>query len=274
MTPYISEINIYPLKSGAPLRLESSQLTPAGLAHDRRLMLIDETGVCITAREQPGLLHVHTHYDGKAAQFSFRENTFTVHLTATNNPKFTVNIHGSSCTATHVSSDVDRWFGKTLGIRCRLVAMMDEDIRNVKAESNAKDGDVVSFADEHALLLISESSLTDLNQYLDQPVGMRNFRPNLVVKGAGPFAEDNWRRIRIGETDFRVAQPCKRCKLTTIDPDTAEYRQDNEPLKTLLKYRRNKTGSGVNFGVHLAPAGKTGPIRLNDQITILGVGDK
>jgi uncharacterized protein YcbX len=31
---------------------------------------------------------------------------------------------------------------------------------------------------------------------------MSRFRPNTVVKGCQPFAEDTWKRIRIGEVEL------------------------------------------------------------------------
>ena len=56
------------------------------------------------------------------------------------------------------------------------------------------------FADAFPFLLISEESLADLNSRLDSPVTMRNFRPNIVVKGCNaPYEEDTWKKIVIGE---------------------------------------------------------------------------
>ncbi len=268
MTPFISQINIYPLKSAAPISLDSALLTSAGLEHDRRLMLIDEAGVCITAREFPELLHVHTQINSQQFQFSYKNYSVSLNFDTCKNEKIKVNIHGSISMATLVSPDLDVWFSGALGIQCRLVTMQDADVREVEAECNGHDGDVVSFADEHALLLISEASLEALNQRLDKPVSMKNFRPNLVVAGTRAFAEDDWQRIRIGGNAFRIAQTCQRCKLTTIDPETAEVREDNEPLKTMLTFRRNASGRGVIFGVHMAPVGKSGLLCLNDEVLI------
>jgi len=81
---------------------------------------------------------------------------------------------------------------------------------------------------------------------------MIRFRPNLVVAGCEPFAEDGWSLIRIGEMTLRVVKPCSRCKITTVDPYTAEI--GVEPLKTLTSYRRQ--GNQVFFGqnlIHDAP---------------------
>jgi uncharacterized protein YcbX len=59
---------------------------------------------------------------------------------------------------------------------------------------------------------------------------MLRFRPNLVIEGSEAYAEDSWKRIRIGDVEFRVVKPCARCILTTIDPQTGERSADREPL--------------------------------------------
>ena len=269
MVQTISQINIYPLKSAAPITLESALLTNAGLENDRRLMLIDAAGICVTAREFPNLLLIHTQINPERYQFNYHSDGIDINSKISNNEKTKVNIHGAICKATLVSHEADQWFSNALNIDCRLVAMNNDDVRNVEVDSNGHEGDVVSFADEHALLLTCQSSLDDLNARLDTPVGMKNFRPNLVVTGTQAFAEDSWERIRIGDNEFRVAQTCQRCKLTTIDPETAQVREDKEPLKTMIKFRRNKTGSGVDFGIHIAPVGKMSDIKLNDEVSII-----
>jgi len=49
----------------------------------------------------------------------------------------------------------------------------------------------VSFADDFPYLLISEASLEALNDRMKQPIEMNRFRPNFVVSGTEPFAEDS-----------------------------------------------------------------------------------
>jgi uncharacterized protein YcbX len=120
-------------------------------------------------------------------------------------------------------------------------------------------GDHVSLADGFPFLMISEASLADLNARLEEPVPMDRFRPNLVVTGCEPFAEDGWRRVRVGGVRFRVVKPCARCKITTVDQQTAAT--SKEPLRTLASFR--KRGSKVHFGQNL----------VGDSTGILSVGD-
>jgi len=92
---------------------------------------------------------------------------------------------------------------------------------------------------------------------------MKRFRPNFVVSGTEPFAEDFWKYIKIGETDFEVAKPCERCVLTTINPETGV--KGTEPLKTLATYR--KVNKNVIFGQNLISL-QTGNVRQGDVILL------
>jgi uncharacterized protein YcbX len=93
---------------------------------------------------------------------------------------------------------------------------------------------------------------------------MTRFRPSVVVAGAPPWAEDRWRRIRIGAVPFRVAKPCGRCVVTTIDQITGT--RGKQPLKMLGKRRR--IGEDLVFGQNLIPD-SGGVIRVGDRVEIL-----
>ena len=49
----LAGIAVYPLKSGAGIDLDAGDVEPCGLRGDRRWMVIDSAGVCVTARERP-----------------------------------------------------------------------------------------------------------------------------------------------------------------------------------------------------------------------------
>ncbi|HQN40865.1 MAG TPA: MOSC domain-containing protein, partial [Pseudomonadales bacterium] len=124
--------------------------------------------------------------------------------------------------------------------------------------------DQVSFADGFPLLLIGAASLDELNSRLDQPVSMRRFRPNLVVSGGAAFAEDGWRRLRIGTITFRVAKPCARCAIPGIDPDSGQTTA--EPLRTLARFRRRD--GVIYFGQNLLHDGP-GTLTVGDPVELL-----
>lgn len=150
-----------------------------------------------------------------------------------------------------VSADADQWLTEFLGQACRLVRFPAATVRTVDPVF-ARPNDQVGFADGFPFLLISQASLDDLNSRLKRPVHMIRFRPNLVVAGTTAYEEDRWRLIRIGSMTFRVAKPCSRCIVPTIDPATGE--RGREPLQTLMGYRRwdNKVYFGQNL-IHDGP---------------------
>lgn len=129
----------------------------------------------------------------------------------------------------------------------------------------------MSLADGYPLLVTTVASLDALNALIaggdhreEGPLPMDRFRPNAVVDGVGPWEEDGWRRIAIGEVAFRVAKPCGRCVVTTTDQSTGE--RGREPLRTLARHRR--AGTKLIFGQNLVPEG-TGTIRVGDPVRVL-----
>jgi uncharacterized protein YcbX len=158
-----------------------------------------------------------------------------------------------------------QWLGQLLGRSCRLVQVSEPRARQVD-KVYAELGDKVAFADGFPLLLIGQSSLDDLSMRVGRPLPMLRFRPNLVVSGSEPYAEDSWKRIRIGELEFRVVKGCSRCIMTTLDPQTGERSADREPLATLKTYRERE--GEVYFGQNLIACGE-GQLRLDMPVQVL-----
>jgi uncharacterized protein YcbX len=124
----------------------------------------------------------------------------------------------------------------------------------------------VAFADGYPLLLIGEASRLALSETVGRELEMLRFRPNLVIEGSAPYAEDNWKRIRIGDIELRVVKPCARCIMTTVDPKTGERSADREPFATLQKHR--STADGAMFGQNLVNDGN-GRLEVGMPVEIL-----
>jgi uncharacterized protein YcbX len=175
----------------------------------------------------------------------------------------TVEIWGNPVEAIDAGEAAARWLTQLLGADVRLAFCPETTARRTDPDYDPI-GSPVSFADGYPLLLISEASLADLNTRLETPLPMNRFRPNVVVRGTEPFAEDAWRRVTIGSLAFDVVKSCARCVVTTTDQDTGE--RSAEPLRTLAKFRRR--GDGVQFGMNVVHRG-TGTIRVGDPVTCL-----
>jgi len=61
-------------------------------------------------------------------------------------------------------------------------------------------------------------------------------RPNILVEGCHPYAEDLWKTIKINKLTFGGVKLCGRCKVPTINQDTG-IPSPTEPTETLQKYR-------------------------------------
>ena len=178
-----------------------------------------------------------------------------------------VQVWDDVCTGWLVDSAADRWFSGFLGAEVRLAWMPPVTVRPADPQFVSR-LTRVSFADGFPFLLIGSGSLEDLNGRLATPLPMNRFRPNLVVSGAPPFAEDGWRRIRIGSIEFELVKPCARCMVTTLDQETGMKGQ--EPLRTLATYRR--VNGEVMFGQNAVHLGQ-GKLRAGENVEVLASGD-
>lgn len=264
MSVTLSEINIYPIKSCKGFSAESWDLEPRGFRHDRRWMLVDDEGKFLTQREFPRmtLISVEVKSDHLSVVAPKMEPLHVpFHLNS--DKHIPVVVWNDGVEAISVGDEPAEWFSEFLGISCKLVTMTERSIRPVNAMYSVNN-DVVSFADAFPLLLISDGSLADLNSRLEVPIPMKRFRPNLVVNGCEPFAEDNWKKIMIGDVLLHVVKPCARCVITTVNPETGEKGQ--EPLRTLASYRA--IGNNVMFGQNLIH-GNSGTLQVGDTLNIL-----
>ena len=264
----LSEMYIYRVKSLAGFSVSHSEVSPLGLKNDRMMMLVDENGVFVSQRKYPQLASIRLEEapQGKLI-FSSDENNSIVLNTDTefSNNRIDVEVWKDICSGYVAADSVNQWFSAFLDKPVRLVNYDTQKLRATDPDYSIQ-GDAVSFADGFPLLVISQASLDELNTRLDGPVSMRNFRPNLVVDGCPPFAEDDWQQIKVGDVVFDAVKRCSRCVLTTVNPDTGQKRSDGEPLKTLSQYRRGP--GGVFFGMNLIPR-NVGTISLQDKVEII-----
>ena len=255
----LSGLYVYPIKSCAGISLKRSELVATGLRHDRRWMLVDETGEFMSQRAHPRMALISVHLSDEHLRVDAPGMPdLEIPLQQENQKRIDVSVWGDTSRAALVGEETDRWFGEFLQFTCRLVYKPDDDLRLVDS-MYAKSGDQVGFADACPFLLISEASLDDLNGRLEDPLPMNRFRPNFVVKGCDPYAEDGWGRLRIGHVTFRVAEGCPRCAVTTVDQKTGA--RGKEPLRTLATYR--KSDGEVFFGRNL----------IHDALGTVRVGD-
>ncbi|MBO3747931.1 MOSC domain-containing protein [Streptosporangiaceae bacterium NEAU-GS5] len=261
----LADIRIYPLKSGLGVRVERAVVERWGLVGDRRWAVVDERGDNLWSGEHSRLLRVTAALSGDILILcadGLPELTVSPPLDGQRVPVGYTGLNE----AVLASDEAHAWLTKLLGTTARLVWLDDPARRSTDPAHGGLPGEIVSFAWDAPLLLASASSMRQLNDWIAQdavergedlpePLDIARFRPNVIVEGAEPFAEDGWREVKIGEMRFRVTEICDRCAVTLYDPATGAKGQ--EPLRTLARYR--KWDGKTWFGIRLTPLGPHAP---------------
>ncbi|WP_026405094.1 MOSC domain-containing protein [Actinomadura rifamycini] len=258
MPATLTELNVYPVKSGGGTALRTAELLPTGLRYDREFMLVNAEGRSLTQRDSGAMALMRPSFDGEVLTVTAPGAAPLVHkaLTGDGEPR-DVLVHWKECRGVDQGDEAAAWFADLLGRECRLV-------RFAGRRETSRGGGVVQYADGYPLLLISKESLDDLNGRLAEPLPMNRFRPSLVVEGLGAFGEDGARLLRIGGTLIEAIKPCTRCVITTTDQETGE--RGREPLRTLAAYRSGE--GGLLFGQNCVPR-TVGTLAVGDPVEIV-----
>jgi uncharacterized protein YcbX len=266
----VQEIRIYPVKALRGYALPASDVALWGLDHDRRWMVVQPDGRFLTQRELPAMARIDARATADALTLAAGGGGgLRVPVPTPAAERRQVQVWGDQVPALDAGPEAAAWLGARLGLACGLVYLDDPHARPVDP-AYGRPEDRALFSDGFPVLLANTASLAALNAALPNPIDMARFRPNIVVSGAAAWDEDRWRRIRIGGVVFRVAKPCARCVVTTVDQMTGDRPDKSEPLRTLGRMRR--AAGGVMFGQNLIPDG-AGRIAVGDTIEILEVGE-
>lgn len=266
---HVSALFTYPIKSCGGLTHTTIAFDPRGPLWDRRWVVTDSDGMFYTQRELPPMALIQPAFTGQSLTLTAPGMTpVQVPLDAERPASRPVRVWRDTCAAWDEGDALAQWFSDYLKVDARLFRMTDDHFRAV--DSNyAPYAAQVGFSDGYPALIVSESSLDDLNQRLiergAEAVPMRRFRPNIVIADSPAFAEDTWREAQIGAMTFDLVKPCARCVMTTVDPDTGTVPDKAEPLATLNTYRKQERG--VMFAqnaIHRTP----GVLNVGDTVTV------
>ncbi|WP_373766128.1 MOSC domain-containing protein [Glaesserella sp.] len=259
----VTQLNVYPIKSTRAYRVDQAFVQPHGLNFDREFMITEADGTFITARK-----------DAVLYRLSAMPISSGIVINADNGERCVAHYRDfiqcqlSEVWGTHFNSfvasdNVNQWLSGLFGREVQLRWLGVQSQRTVKGFEPHP----MSFGDSNPLLLVSERSLKQVQQWSPVPVSMEQFRGNIVIDGTQPFEEETWRRIQIGEVIFTFSQCCTRCILITRDVQTLLLDPKAEPFRTLKQHHTNENGKPI-FGIHLVPE-NSGVIRVGDSITLL-----
>ncbi|XP_059162886.1 uncharacterized protein LOC131946229 [Physella acuta] len=277
----VSGLYCYPVKSCAGIKGDVAFCSSTGLVvsgvKDRHFLIIRPNGDFITQRQISKMASIKTSVDG---QVLILDADGMASLKVPLSPKLDKSkiiqcrIWVSTLDAQDCGEEASSWISSVLGEEgLKLVVFIPGVSKRQSIAKNTLAKDKVEFPDQSAYLVATEESLADLNSRIekspDGEVTMRNFRPNIVIKGTKkPWDEDNWSFLKIGESiEMRVPAPCTRCVMTTVDPDKYERRSDEQPLKTLKRFRifAQENPSSPLFGVFAAVDSES-TIKVGDPV--------
>jgi uncharacterized protein YcbX len=268
----VIELVYYPVKGCAGTSTPEAVVTPAGIAHDRTFMIIDDDGLFRSQRKDPRMAVILPEISVDGAQL-------TLHAPDIESVRIDVDITSARRAVTMFSDPyqgIDQgsvaadWLSEVLGVPSRLVRVPPEHNRVTNGQTPGTCG----FADATAILLTSPASLDFLNKQMAENGGgllpMDRFRPNVVVDGwAEPHTEDRVRQVRIGDVELGYAKLDMRCVVTTVDQKSG-VKEGPEPLRTLAEYRRS--GGGVAFGSMFAVT-RPGRLAVGDEVDVSSWGE-
>ena len=285
---------IYPIKSLAGIEVNHLEVEKSVLkyknVYDRHWLVIDEQGRVLTVRNEPRLAQIQLSYvyDHLVLKAS---NMIDLHLhpieqVAKGDLVYPIKVWGQDIEGLYAGDKESKWFARFLDKKAVKLLQFHPKlarfrkggmIEGRKAVPSAKNP--IRYQDEGACLVVNEASCADLKDRLKRrsseegtdkdfdDITYRRFRPNVLVAGFEPYAEDRWTVVRLGTCLLETRIPCGRCRVTTLNTDTLEFGE--EPLRSLRTYRMGTPGihsantpvMGVYLqGVHL------GTIRVEDLV--------
>jgi len=273
----LTGLSIHPVKSTAIRAVTSADVTPGGLDGDRTWVVVDAEGVLVSAREQHSLFTITT--DTPTTDPSLAS---ALRLRAADLPDLLLDVptgdpvrarvHKQELQGLPAGPEADAWLAKALGRDDLRLVWCDDPTRRTLNPAHSRPDDYTAYADGYPVTIASEASLRQLNDWIIEgaldrgeeppaPLPMQRFRPNVVVDGDSPFAEDHWTSVQVGDVRFRVAKPTDRCVMTTIDLESLQT--SKEPIRTLARHRL--VDHKTLFAVNLIPE-TTGRISVGDAV--------
>lgn len=274
----LQQLNIYPVKSCAPITAESWPLQETGLQYDRQWVITRPNGTFLSQRSNPELVRLSTAIDSNRLIIAAPNiGWVAVSLDRQTDEEREIEIFKKAGTGTDEGDEAANFLSDFMGKPVRL--FRNKQPRRTKAGCRTEDAsDQIAFADGFQMLLASQKSLTELNKHSPQAIDMARFRPNFVVDGDGleAYDEDFWRTIKIGsQAGFHVVRACARCPMPNIDQSMGILPKPAERFVTAaLKASRRGTDplSGqdeVFFAQNLSPVlPVAGSIAVGDVVTV------
>ncbi|KAL6844956.1 hypothetical protein ACP4OV_025615 [Aristida adscensionis] len=284
----VKSILVYPVKSCRGISVPQAPVTATGFRWDRQWMVVNSKGRAYTQRVEPRLALVGVDMPPEAFAEDWHPtpddhmvirapgiDPLKIPLVAERATIDDVSVWEWSGTAYDEGADAAEWFSTFFEKPTRLVRFKEVSETRLTDPDYAQ-GYKTMFSDGFPFLIASQGSLDALNEILKEPIPINRFRPNILVDGCHPYAEDLWRTIKIGRLTFLGVKLCGRCKIPTINQENG-IPSPTEPTETLRTFRSgevlrpsHKNKRQVYFGQNMVCKESLSPI---DEGRIIKVGD-
>ncbi|XP_025836734.1 mitochondrial amidoxime reducing component 2-like isoform X2 [Agrilus planipennis] len=275
----VSDLYMYPLKSGRFLKLKRARCTTFGLKQfeedERAFQMLDrflvvyrdsDKSYC-TSKTFPHmvLIEVTVHDQEYFAIDAPNMRTLYVKIPVTKedkNNKDNIYLWGKQKVMTiDCGDEAATWVSRYIldtetGLRLGFHdgserRSFEQDLPEyVEVYKNLKNESTGLYADLANYLFVNESSVNEVNSRLtDIQISHRNFRPNIVISDnkLPPFDEDDWEYIKINNLIFKFVKYCPRCLVVNIDVDTGSRIPGREPLNVMGSYRKLKDVKNIKL---------------------------
>jgi uncharacterized protein YcbX len=269
MNAVIRHLFIYPVKSTRAIPKTQVRIAATGFEWDRHWMAASRDGVFMSQRTQPRLARIETEIGTDALTLRAPDQPpLSVPLQPTGETR-AAEVWKNAVTALDQGDAAASWLTQAVGVDARLLRIAPILDRQANPQYAAPTPAPVSFQDAFPMLVVNLASLAELNSRMPEPVPIERFRPNIVLDGLEPFAEDHIDRLEFGKVTLRLVKPCTRCVITSTDQRTGE--PSTNPLPVLRKFRFNRELMGVTFGENAVIAAGVGEtLSVGDSCRVVG----
>lgn len=242
----VQELHVYPVKSARGIAHSRVRLAATGFEWDRHWMIVRADGMFLTQRTHPVLTQVVPEVAADRLVLTAAGLRPLILPLAPRGEGRPVRIFRDACEGLDQGEEAAAWVSEVLGEPARMVRTPATPDRQANPEFAGPDRVPVTFSDGFPILVCNRTSLDDLNQRLPEALPMERFRPNLVLAGLPPFAEDRIASLQIGPIVLALVKPCTRCIIPSTDQRTGIRGVD--PLPVLRTFRFDRKLLGVTFG--------------------------
>lgn len=257
----VTQLNLFPLKSAQAYSVQQVFVQAQGLSFDREFMITELDGTFVTARKDKILYQFSVLPIPQGIVLCYQQTQYVVRYVDFKQMQ-PCEVWGEVFLSYIADTQVNHWLSGIFQREVQLRWLGVESQRQLTAMAKP-----MSFADSNPILLCSQKSLHQIQQWAPVEVTMAQFRANIVIDGQTAFAEELWRVIQIGEVMFEFVQHCTRCVMITRDLQTHELNPHVEPFRTLKTHHTNARGKPI-FGIHLIPQ-NSGIVRVGDTLQVI-----